>query len=86
MASYQIEWKHSALKELEKLPRQYIPKIIEAVKELSNNPYPQGTKKLVSTEKTYRIRAGDYRIVYEILENKLIIQIIRVRHRKDAYR
>jgi mRNA interferase RelE/StbE len=86
MASYQIEWKRSALKELEKLPRQYIPKIIAAVKELSNNPQPQGSKKLAGSEQTYRIREADYRIVYEVFENRLIILIIRVRHRKDAYR
>ncbi|MBI5839862.1 MAG: type II toxin-antitoxin system RelE/ParE family toxin [Chloroflexi bacterium] len=86
MGSYQVEWKRSALKELEKLPRQFIPKIIAAVKGLSENPYPQGTKKLVGSEHTYRIREGDYRIVYEIFENKLIIEIIRVRHRKDVYR
>ena len=85
MVSYQIEWKNSALKELQKLPRQVIPKIVAAVGDLSKDPYPQGVKKLVSSEHTFRIRAGDYRVIYEIFENKLVIEIIRVRHRKDIY-
>jgi len=86
MASYQVEWKTSALKELEKLPRQFIPKIVAAVGHLSTNPHPQGSKKLMGSEYTYRIRVGDYRIVYEIQENRLMIQVVRVRHRKDVYR
>ncbi len=86
MASYQIEWKSSAYKELQKLPRPIIEKVVAAVAELSSEPYPHGVKKLVGSERSYRIRIGDYRVVYEIIENKLIIEIVRVRHRKDVYR
>jgi mRNA interferase RelE/StbE len=86
MVSYQIEWKSSAYKELQKLPRPIIGKIVAAVAELSSEPYPHGVKKLIGSERSYRIRIGDYRVVYEIIENKLIIEIVRVRHRKDVYR
>ena len=86
MASYQIEAKPSAARELEKLPRQIIPRIVEAIKELAEDPYPQGVKKLIGFDHTYRIRVGDYRILYNIYQDKLIIEIIRIRHRKDAYR
>ena len=86
MASYKIEWKNSAYKELQKLPRPMITKVIAAVSDLSNDPYPQGVKKLLGSEHSYRIRLGDYRVVYEIIENRLIIEIVRVRHRKDVYR
>lgn len=86
MASYQIEWKSSAYKELQKLPRPIIEKIVVAVADLSNEPYPHGVKKLIGSERSYRIRIGDYRVVYEVIENKLIIEIVRVRHRKDVYR
>lgn len=86
MASYRIEWKNSAYKELQKLPRQMITRIIAAVTDLSNDPYPSGVKKLIGSERSYRIRIGDYRVVYEIIENKLILEIVRVRHRKDVYR
>jgi len=86
MASYQIELKTSALKELEKLPRQVIPRAIAAIKRLAENPFPLGVKKLAGFERTYRVRVGDYRIMYEVHEDRLIIEIIRVKHRKDVYR
>lgn len=86
MASYKIEWKNSAYKELQKLPRPMIVKVVAAVSDLANDPFPHGVKKLVGSEYTYRIRIGDYRVVYEVFENKLIIEIVRVRHRKDVYR
>jgi mRNA interferase RelE/StbE len=86
MASYKIEWKNSAYKELQKLPRPMILKVVAAVHDLSSNPYPSGVKKLVGSEYSYRIRLGDYRVVYEVFENRLVIEIVRVRHRKDVYR
>ena len=86
MVSYQIEIKPSASKELEKLPRQVIPRVVAAIKELAENPYPQGVRKLTGFDRTCRIRVGDYRVLYSIYENRLVIEIIRIRHRKDAYR
>ena len=86
MGSYQIEWKNSAYKELQKLPRAMIPRIVAAVSDLATEPFPQGVKKLVGSELSYRIRVGDYRIIYEVIEKRLVIEIVRVRHRKDAYR
>lgn len=86
MVSFQVDWKNSALKELQKLPRQIVTKVVAAVDNLSINPYPQGVRKIVGSEHAYRIRVGNYRVIYHILKNKLMIQIIRVRHRKDAYK
>lgn len=86
MASYQIKIKPSASKELERLPRTTIPKIVTAIKELAENPFPQGVKKLTGFDRTYRIRVGEYRILYNMYDDILVIEIIRIRHRKDAYR
>jgi mRNA interferase RelE/StbE len=86
MASYKIEWKNSAYKELQKLPRPMIAKVVAAVSDLANDPLPHGCKKLVGSEYTYRIRVGDYRVVYEVFGNRLIIEIVRVRHSKDVYK
>jgi mRNA interferase RelE/StbE len=86
MASYKIEWKNSAYKELQKLPRTMVARVVAAVSELSDDPFPHGVKKLVGSEFSYRIRVGDYRVVYEVFESRLIIEIVRVRHRKDVYR
>jgi len=86
MATYQIEWKTSALRELKKLDKPVIPRIITAVESLVENPFPMGIRKLQGSEHTYRLRVGDYRILYEVCQSILRIQIVRVRHRKDAYR
>lgn len=86
MATYRIQWKPSAVKELRKLDRQVIPRIVKAVESLSSNPFPSGVRKLYSSEHSYHIRVGDYRIIYSVSESNLVIEIIRVRHRKDIYR
>lgn len=85
MASYKIIWKKSALKELYKIRKDSIPRIVEAVESLISDPIPSGVKKLSGSERTYRLRIGNYRVIYELEEDKLITQIIRVRHRKEAY-
>ena len=63
-----------------------IPRVVTAINGLAENPRPLGVKKLVGFERTYRIRVGDYCILYDIFEKKLIIEIIRIRHRKDVYK
>ena len=86
MATYRIEWKTSALRELKRLDRPVVPRIVSAVDSLADNPFPKGVRKLQGTDHTYRIRVGDYRILYEVCQNVLRIQVVRVRHRKDAYK
>jgi mRNA interferase RelE/StbE len=85
MDSYKIEWKRSAVKDLRSLPKDVIGKIVRAVEQLSTNPYPVGVKKLVGSEHTYRIREGSYRVVFTVAASSLVIEIIRVGHRKDVY-
>jgi mRNA interferase RelE/StbE len=85
MDSYNIEWKRSATRELRTLPRQAVSRILRAVERLATDPYPSGARRLVGSEHTYRIRVGDYRIVYNVLSATLVIQIIRVGHRRDVY-
>jgi mRNA interferase RelE/StbE len=86
MASYRIEWKASASSELKRLDRSVIPRILEAVGRLAENPFPHGCRKLQGGRESYRIRVGDYRVVYEVAKGCLVIEIVRVRHRKDVYR
>jgi len=85
-ASYKIQWKKSAVKELKRLNKKIIKKILINIEDLRNNPFPSHSRKLVNSEHTYRLRIGDYRIIYSIQKGVLVIEIIRVRHRKDAYR
>jgi mRNA interferase RelE/StbE len=86
MGSFKIEWKASASRELKRLDQSVLPRIYEAVRFLATNPYPQGCRKLQGCDSVYRIRVGDYRVLYEVVEQRLIIEIVRVRHRKDVYR
>jgi len=86
MACYRIFWKQSARKELRKLPKPVIARIVSLVDNLAENPVPPGVKKLAGTSHTYRIRTGNYRVVYNIDNDVLIVEIVRVGHRKEVYR
>lgn len=79
MDSYSIEWKRSAVKELKALPKEIIARIVEAVAQLAADPFPAGVKKLVGTEHTYRIREGNYRVIYDVLAKA-------ARHRSRSHR
>jgi mRNA interferase RelE/StbE len=84
--AFRIEWKKSTRKDLRKLPFSAADKIVETVEHLSQNPFPHGVEKLSGSEHAYRIRLGDYRIVYEVVTESKLVEIQRVRHRKDVYR
>ena len=84
--AFRIEWKKSTRKDLRKLPPATVNKIVEAVENLGGNPFPHGVEKLSGSEHAYRIRLGDYRVVYEVVAELKLVEIQRVRHRKDVYR
>lgn len=85
MTSYEVEFVKSAQKEVSKLPHQISLRITKAIYKLSMDPRKGHVRPMVGT-KSWRLRVGDYRVVYDIADNKLTILIIRVRHRKDVYR
>ena len=74
-----------AKKELNALPGDVQKRIITAVRKLKDNPRPSGCKKLKSRD-AYRIRVGEYRVIYEIHDDVLIVLVVRVVHRRDAYK
>ena len=86
MASSKVEFKRSAEKDLRRIAKEHIPRILEAVQALAENPLPEGNKKLVGSDLTYRIRIGDYRVIYQFYRERNVIEIARIRHRKDVYR
>lgn len=86
MASYRIDWRSSARRELRRLPTNVIARVIETITALGEAPRPDGCRKLTGSERTFRIRVGKYRVVYEVQDDRLVVLIIRVRHRRDAYR
>ena len=85
MAKYEISIKKSAVKELENIPKKELQKIVKKIKTLSSDPRPQGFQKLSHREQ-YRIRQGDYRIIYSIEDDDFTVHIIKVGHRKEIYR
>lgn len=86
MGSCRVELTRSAEKDLRRIGKSQIPNIYRGLERLSADPRPAGVKKLSGADRTYRIRIGDYRVVYEIEDDALLVLVIRVAHRKDVYR
>ena len=87
MQKYKILFDKKYLKELLKIPKQIQNGIMEKISELAQNPRPEGSIKLKGSKKIplYRVRCGDYRVVYSIQDDILIVIIVDVGHRKDIY-
>lgn len=84
--TYVIEIKRSARKSLLALPRDVQQRIRTAIDGLATEPRPPGGRKLTGSESMYRRRVGDYRIVYEIRDDRLLVMVIKVGHRREVYR
>ena len=85
MGKYKLEIKKSAVKEIEHFPRKDIHAIISHIEALTDNPRPHGCKKLSGQER-YRLRCGDYRILYSIEDDILTVYVVKVGHRSDVYK
>lgn len=86
MEKYQIFIKRSAEKELARLPAFAAKRILRTIEGLGGNPRPRNSKKLKGEKRTYRLRAGDYRIIYQVEAKERQVIVYMVRHRRDAYR
>jgi mRNA interferase RelE/StbE len=82
---YTILIERYAQKQIMKLDKKIIPVIKAAIADLADNPRPYGYKKLKG-EDAYRIRVGDYRVIYEIDDGKIIVTVVSVGNRKDIYK
>lgn len=85
MAQYKILIKPSAVKELKKIQKKDLERITKRIQSLAKEPRPSGCEKLAGQER-YRIRQGNYRIVYSIEDDKLIVLVVKVGHRRDIYK
>ena len=83
--TYAVDILRSAQKQLGKINRQDQPRIISAIQALANTPRPQGCQKL-SGRSAWRIRVGSYRIIYEIHDDKLLVLVVTIGHRREVYR
>ena len=86
MAKYQVAFGSSAERELKKLPSPLIVRLLPHLESLESNPRPSGSRKLRGGDSEWRIRVGDYRVVYTIDDAKLLVEVMRIRHRSEVYR
>jgi mRNA interferase RelE/StbE len=84
--TYRIEVKSKPRKSLAKIPNPHQRRIAKAIDALAGDPRPPGCTRIVGAQDAYRIRVGDYRVVYEVVDRVLIVYVIRVGHRKEVYR
>jgi mRNA interferase RelE/StbE len=83
---YRILLERAAEKDLNRLSRDTYKRVLAAIQNLGHDPRPAGCRKLVGSTNDWRIRVGDYRIVYEIADTIRVVRVIRVRHRGEVYR
>ena len=82
---YEIELRRRAQRALDRLPETDFQAVVEAIKELAQTPRPRGVEK-VKTTGLWRVRQGDYRIVYGIDDNRQLVTVVRIGHRREIYR
>lgn len=85
MAAYNIFFKRSVEKDFESIPKKDLKRILDRIEMLAEDPRPSGSEKLTGQER-YRVRQGQYRIVYSIQDKELTVWVVKVGHRKDIYR
>lgn len=83
---YEVVIARSARREIERLPDRLVRQILRRLDGLALEPRPVGVRKLQGAQDLYRIRAGDYRVIYRIVESRTMVDVVAVRHRSDAYR
>ena len=86
MSRYRVVVARRAITSIARLPRQDQQRIRATIDLLADEPRPPGCVALAGEESVYRVRVGDYRILYEVIDAELVIQVVRVGHRRDIYR
>ena len=85
MAKYKVTFKKSVAKDLRNIPKREVQRILAQINLLADNPRSEGCLKL-SNKQQYRVRVGLYRIIYEIQDTRLVIQVVKVGHRSSVYK
>jgi mRNA interferase RelE/StbE len=82
---YHVEFTTLAARQVKKLPRPARTRVLDAIEDLGRNPRPHGAKKLVGEQTAWRIRVGDYRVIYDVHDVELTITVVRAAHRREVY-
>lgn len=86
MSRYRVEVARRALKSIAALPRRDQQRIRAVIELLADDPRPPGCVAMVGEARAYRVRSGDFRVVYEVFDDRLLVQVVRTGHRRDVYR
>jgi len=86
MASYRVEVSRTAEKQLRRLERSQLTRVVRTLAALANEPRPPGCRKLAGTQDVWRVRVGMIRVIYAIEDRRLVVRVLKVGHRKDVYR
>ncbi|WP_024460553.1 type II toxin-antitoxin system RelE/ParE family toxin [Marinimicrobium sp. LS-A18] len=85
MANYKLVFKKSVSKDLRSIPNKDVARILQRVEALQDDPRPVGSEKLSGQER-YRVRQGVYRIIYEVVDELLVVTVVKIGHRKQVYK
>jgi mRNA interferase RelE/StbE len=83
---YEVYLERAAERDLRRLSEETFHRIVRSIRALAEDPRPAGCRKLTGSENDWRIRIGDYRVIYEIDEGEKVVRVFRIRHRREAYR
>ena len=84
--SYRVELSTAASRQVRKLPRPVRDRVLDGLEALSEDPRPHGSKKLAGEQTAWRIRIGDYRVIYDVFDDELVVSVVRAAHRREVYR
>ena len=84
--TYRVELTRAAARQVKRLPAEVRERILARLEALAEDPRPAGVRKLAGTEDGYRVRVGAYRVLYRVEDDRLVVLVVRVSHRREAYR
>ncbi len=83
---HEVLLSNQAQRDLRRLPAKTLERVLPAIRALGSTPRPAGCRKIVGSHSDWRLRVGDYRVVYEIHDTARVVRVMYIRHRRDAYR
>ncbi|MCC6574207.1 MAG: type II toxin-antitoxin system RelE/ParE family toxin [Planctomycetes bacterium] len=84
--AYTVEFTPHGSRDFRGLPRDVQGRMAPKIDALANNPFPAASTKLVNTEDEYRLRVGDYRVIYQVKQQRLLVLVVKIAHRREVYR
>jgi len=83
--TYRVDYTSAAARQVKKLPRPARDRVLDAVEDLADDARPRGARKLAGERTAWRIRVGDYRVIYDVLDQELTVTVVRAAHRREVY-